>query len=257
MGRELTPSELHELLAAYALDAVDGDERAQLEEWLHRSPGSRRELDELRETSALLSYGHGEAPSELWNRIEGTLAEEPPALALPMATARTTRARRRGLAMRVAAGVAAASAVAAMVTAIVLSDEMAEQKDRLEHVAASVEQEGMQRAATAALADPRARKVELTGGSEVGSVMVVTMPDGGGFVMGHGVRRLPEGRTYQLWAMTGDREAPTLVSTAVLGRSLDVLAFHSSVSVIGFVITDEAAPGAVRSHRSPVLSGTY
>ena len=30
MARELTPAELSELLAAYALDAVDPDERAQI-----------------------------------------------------------------------------------------------------------------------------------------------------------------------------------------------------------------------------------
>lgn len=254
MARELTPAELSELLAAYALDAVDGDEHAQVEEWLDRSPDARLELDELRETAALLAYGRGVAPPGLWARIEGALAEEPPALVLPVASARS---RRRGLAVRVTAAMAAASAVAATLTAVVLSDEMAEQEDRLEQVAASVEQEAVRRAASAAMADPGARIVRLVGAASAGSAEVVTMPDGGGFLMGHEVPRLPEGRTYQLWAMSGDHDAPTLVSTAILGRTLRVLAFHAPQSVLGFVITDEAAPGSVRSVEEPVLAGTY
>ena len=38
MGGDLTPAELDELLAAYALDAVDGDERALVEGWIARTP---------------------------------------------------------------------------------------------------------------------------------------------------------------------------------------------------------------------------
>ena len=34
MGRDLTPAELDELLAVYALDAVDGDEHAQVDAWI-------------------------------------------------------------------------------------------------------------------------------------------------------------------------------------------------------------------------------
>ena len=54
MARELSLAELHELLAAYALDAVDPDERAQIEAWLERAPTARREVDELIETASLL-----------------------------------------------------------------------------------------------------------------------------------------------------------------------------------------------------------
>ena len=52
----LTPAELDELLGAYTLDAVDGDEREQVEAWIARTPDARRDVDELRETASLLTY---------------------------------------------------------------------------------------------------------------------------------------------------------------------------------------------------------
>jgi len=41
MDRELTPEEIVELLPAYALDAVDDDERASVETYLAAHPDSR------------------------------------------------------------------------------------------------------------------------------------------------------------------------------------------------------------------------
>ena len=41
MDRELTPEEITELLPAYALDAVDDDERAAIETYLAAHPDER------------------------------------------------------------------------------------------------------------------------------------------------------------------------------------------------------------------------
>ena len=85
MGGELTPAELDELLAAYALDAVDDDERAQMEGWIARTPRARRDVDELRETASLLTSTYGaddDVPTDLWSRIEAQLSEAPPPLRL-------------------------------------------------------------------------------------------------------------------------------------------------------------------------------
>ena len=84
MGRELSPAELHELLGAYALDAVDADEREQVEAYLARTPSAVAEVSALQETAALLAHVGREAPDGLWSRIEGALAEEPPHLVLPI-----------------------------------------------------------------------------------------------------------------------------------------------------------------------------
>jgi hypothetical protein len=257
MGRELTPTELHELLGAYALDALDGDELIQVEEWLERSPEARDEVAALRETVALLAYGGAEAPPTLWSRIEESLGEEPPAFVLPLAPAPTlARSRRRSsVALRVTAALAVASAVAAGVTAVVVSDKMSRQDDRLSQVAAGMEHASVRHAAEVAANDPHARHVQLVSDDESMSADVAVMPNGEGYLIGHGVPQLPKGRTYQLWAMTGDAISSRVISAGVLGRSFDVAAFRAPASAHGFMITDEAMPGAVRSAHEPMLHG--
>ena len=248
MGRELSPPELYELLGAYALDAVDGDERAQLEEWLDRSPDAQEELGALRETAALLSHSALEAPPEVWERIEGALAEDPPPLVLPL--------RRRRTAFRITAGIAAASVAAAAITAVVLSDKMARQDDRLEAVARGMEHDGMRRAAIAAMADPRARTLYLES-TDGDAATLVALPDGEGFLMSADLPRLPEGRTYQLWAMTGDDPTPAMVSAGVLGRDVELAAFHAPPEAWGFAITEEDDSGGVQPHGHHVLEGSF
>lgn len=260
MARELTPAELDELLAAYALDAVDGDEREQLDEYLERSDAARRELAELRETATMLAHeGGAPAPDDLWTRIEDALAVEPPRLVLPLGPARAERGERvrRGLVAKVAVGMAAASAVAASVTAVLLTDEMSRQEDRLDEVAASVAHEGMRSAAAAAAADPRSRMLELDSSTSEATATVVAMPDGTAFLMGHDVPRLTGDRTYQLWTMTGDPADPDLLPTAVLGRSVDVAMFHAPEGSLGFLVSEERAPGVPAPARGAVLEGHY
>lgn len=262
MARELTPVELGDLLGAYALDALDDDERTQVEDYLDREPAARDEVADLREVAALLGSSGAPAPPEgLWDRIEAALEADPPRLVLPLASARAARAR-RGIGMRVAAGVAAASAAAAVITVFVVNDQMSRQEDRLASVEARVSSEGTRRAALTAMADPKARMVYLeppADGGRVGaaSATVVTMPDGDAFLMAERLPALAPGRTYQLWAMTGDHADPTVLSTAILGRRVDVVAFHAPEGSLGFVLTDEAAPGATTTVRPRVLVGEF
>lgn len=262
MARELTPHDIEALLGAYALDALDdGDERVQVELYLERSASAADEVAELREVAALLaSAGSSDPPDGLWERIEKALEAEPPRLVLPLATARAARSR-RGMGLRIAAAVAAASAAAAVVTAFVVSDEMSQQEQRLARVEAQVGSAATRRAALVAMASPDARMVHLesadASGSGSASATVVAMPDGDAFLMAEHLPALVQGRTYQLWAMTGDHAAPTLLSTAILGRRVDVVAFHAPHGSIGFLITDEAAPGATSPVRPRVLSGEF
>lgn len=260
MGRELTPAELRELLAAHALDAVDGDERAQMDDWLERSPDARAELQELRETAAYLAHGGADAPAGLWQRIAGALVEEPPGLVLPMEPARrdvTDRrdaVSKRSLALRIGAGVAAASAIAASVTLVILDDQMSEQEQRLEALAETVHRRGTEGAAAAAAVDPASSTVQLTSADGEWHATVVSMPDGTGYLVRSNLPRLPEGRVYQLWAMTGSHENPTPVSAGVLGPTFDVAAFRAPAGAIGFAVTDELGPGVTVSRAPPVVA---
>jgi hypothetical protein len=256
MGRELTPAELHELLPAYALDAVDGDERAQIEEWLARTPEAQAEVDELRETAARLAHVGDAAPPTLWSRIEDALGADPPGLVLPMAR-RPARTARKGVGLRVAAAVAATVGVAATTTVLLVNDEMARQEERLEEVARSVERTGTERAAEAALADPASRTVELVSRDGRSMAMVVAMPDGRGYLMHADFERLAAGRTYQLWAMTGTGEEARLVSAGVLGPEPGIAAFRGPGAARGYKVTTEREPGAVRAQGPEVASGQF
>ncbi|MBC7292343.1 MAG: anti-sigma factor [Actinotalea sp.] len=51
----MTDDEIRSLLAAYALDAVDADERRAVEDLLARDPEAARELDELRAVTAAMA----------------------------------------------------------------------------------------------------------------------------------------------------------------------------------------------------------
>lgn len=268
MARELTPSELDELLGAFALDAVDDDEVAQVEEYLARSVEAQAEVAALREVAAMLAHSDGgAAPEGLWSRIEGALGAEPPSLVLPIDRARNNRARRggtdrrgigrTGIGTRGAVALAAAAVAAALVVGIVVNVEMSRQGDRLDQVASSVERDGVRRAAMAAMADPRGRMLQLEAVEGAGTATVVTMPDGEGFLMAHDVPRLAKGRTYQLWAMTGDADTPALVSAGVLGRGPDVVAFRAPAATHGFVVTAEADPGVTSSSQPAQLAGRY
>ena len=64
-------TEIHELTAAYALNALDPDEERAYEEHLRHCPRCREDLGELQEAAAALSYlAEGPAPPhDLGDRI--------------------------------------------------------------------------------------------------------------------------------------------------------------------------------------------
>jgi anti-sigma factor RsiW len=72
-----------DLLGAYALDAVDDDERQAIERHLDNCAQCRREVAEHREVAGMLASGWLPAPEGLWDRIAGSLEEPPPPLRMP------------------------------------------------------------------------------------------------------------------------------------------------------------------------------
>ena len=80
----MTHDEIEELLGVYALDALDDDERQEVDDHLLTCPRCRAELAAHREVAALLGNRVGDAPAvapdELWDRISASLQDEPPAL---------------------------------------------------------------------------------------------------------------------------------------------------------------------------------
>src|SRR5439155_13786710 len=80
--RGLTHPEVAELLGAYALDAVDGEERELVELHLLDCPRCRAEVAEHRAVASFLASAGGRAPEAVWERIAGSLEEAPPRLEL-------------------------------------------------------------------------------------------------------------------------------------------------------------------------------
>ncbi|MCU1504867.1 MAG: hypothetical protein JWM12_4221, partial [Ilumatobacteraceae bacterium] len=112
-----------ELLGAYALDAVDEQERRDVEEYLRVSPTAAAEVDQHRETAAMLGWSPVAPPEGLWERIAASLEEAPPAPSgelarvIPMSAGR----RRRRTAIG-AFAVAAAAAIVALLAVSVVRD---------------------------------------------------------------------------------------------------------------------------------------
>jgi len=257
VGRDLTPAELDQLLAAYALDAVDGDEGAQVEAWIARTPRARRDVDELRETASLLTFSaDDDIPTDLWSRIEAQLSEAPPPLRLApvgeLDGGHHARPKRRTWLTGIAAALVLAIAVGVGIFEV---HRNADQDARIAGIETGMHGTAMARAAQDAAMEPGARVAKLT--SSKGTVMasVVTTVDGRGYVVVENLPKLPEGQTYQLWALMPDGMQPTMVSVGVLGRSPTVSAFTTDTKVMGYGLTMEDSPGVMVTDQPMAFEG--
>jgi anti-sigma factor RsiW len=247
MSANYTHEDIVELLGAFALDAVDDDERDVIEAHLAGCPRCRAEVEGHRETAALLAHSGERAPEGVWDRIAEALDEAPPALDLTRLTHR--RPARRTIPLRVAA---ATMAVAAAVT-LLLGVALGRNDDglgRLDKVADAMEKALVANAANAALANPQAEQVQLASSDGKASARVVRLPDGTGYLLPN-LAPLPADRVYQLWAVRSDAK----ISLGVLGGRPEVSAFRMNGPVVAYAVTDEAAGGVAQTQNQPVIVG--
>jgi hypothetical protein len=224
--------ELDALLGAYALDALDDDERARVEAYLAANPSARHELDELRESAASLALAPVDdvsAPPGLWDRISSEIATDQRDAVISLDSR-----RRRGMAWGVLA-VAAAIVVAVLVTTVVVRNNSSSNTG---NVAAAFDQAARQEGAhQVSLKQPN--------GAEV--ARVVLLPDGTGYLKNDSMHALPADKTYQLWALNGDATKPVAISAGVLGSNPGAVAFHLDTKPIGFGVTVEQSPGVAQT----------
>ena len=240
MTTQLGHHDMQELLAAYALDAVDGDEAEVIELHLRECPRCRAEVAANRETAAFLAMGHQPVPADVWERITSGLEEALPAPGLLMPLA--SRPHRRSI--RVLAGSAAAGIV-------LLAGVVVHQGARLDDMQAAVRDRTLLSSALAAHSRPDARRVELRSGDGLVLAHAVVTPEGTGFVWGDGLPPVSARHTYQLWAVVGGERIPA----GVLGPEPDLVPFHVSGTVAALAITEEAAGGVVATEQQPVVTG--
>lgn len=248
--------DIAELLGAYALDAVDPDEAALVEDHLRGCPRCAAEVAEHREVAAMLAHTGAPAPEGIWERIVEGLEEPPPELTLPVGRAGEAdrvvdlgAARRaRGPARWVPAA-AAAAAVVLVVAGLLAGFALDDGGSGGTRPVAGASLDDLAREV---LNDPDARTVTLTtpDGGELAAQAAVDV-DGSGYLLGGSLPALDPGRTYQLWGVS-DR---VVVSLGVLGASPDVVAFHADEGIHTLAITEEVAGGVPSSSNPPYLVG--
>lgn len=256
MGRELIHAEVVELLGAYALDALEGDERQAVESHAAGCSLCRAEIADHREVAGLLTPGWAKPPPGLWEKIAASLEEVPPPLnlapviAMKPGAGRTTQAgfpRRRS----VVTGIAAMVAIAAVTVVGFLGFRVADDNRRFAQLAIGQHGEELQRTVNAALAEPQARKVALRSDDGARTADAVVLPDGTGYLVRSNLPALTADKTYQLWALVGTSR----ISVGVLGNEATIASFKMDGDVWGLAITQEAAGGVESTKKSPIVVG--
>lgn len=244
---DLTHNEIEELLGVYALDAVSPAEAEAVELHLRDCPRCRSEVAEHREVAASLAHVGSSAPANVWSRIAGSLEEVPPQLDMARVVSMEGR-RRRSLPLRPVAALVAAAAVVIAALGI----QVSHLDDRTDQLAAALQEEGLDEAVQAALFDEGARRVDLRSEDGATFAQAVVRDNGDGFLVRDNLPGLSDDRTYQVWAMVGDRP----VSVGVLGSDPGTSAFKvaaDGVSVLA--VTAEQAGGVVAPTGDPVVRG--
>jgi len=244
MSGTYSHQDIEDLLGAFALDAVDDDERDIVEGHLAGCPRCRAEVERHRETAALLAQGGERAPEGVWDRIAEALDEAPPALGLAPVARRTIPLRLAALTMAVAAAVA-------LFLGVTLGRHDNHRLDNIDKLAQAIQEANVNGAAFAALSDPAAEQVKLASADGKASARVVRLPDGTGYLVPGTLAPLPSGRVYQLWAVRSDAK----ISLGVLGADPGVSAFRMTGPVSAYAVTDEAAGGVATTANQPVIVG--
>lgn len=240
MADDLTPDEIHELIAVHALHALDGPELERLEGHLRAHPQARDELRTLQHVAALYSGAcGGEAPAELWERIAASLSPAAPRARLVFPHPRP-RSR-----LRWAVGLIAALLLVGFALKTVSDGR------QLQQVRAALHQDALVRAAQAGELSPGSRHARLRSPDGRYAAEAVVLRDGTAYLERSNLPRLAADRTYQLWALVNT----TKVSAGILGPRIGLSAFKVANDPWGLAITFEERAGAPSSTNQPVVVG--
>jgi anti-sigma-K factor RskA len=179
---------IHDLTAAYALDALDPEEAREYEAHLSHCDRCRNELAALSETATALAYAT-EAP-----------VPPPPLRARILQQARSERSNVVALRPRWATPVAALAAVAAC-AAIGLGIWAAALSNKLDRRTDALTQ---QQRLAAILAEPSSRRISF----EDGRGTLVVTPMGEGVLVLKRLEPAPAGKTYEAWVASGGSPEP-------------------------------------------------
>ncbi|MGH9920219.1 MAG: anti-sigma factor domain-containing protein [Nitrososphaerales archaeon] len=253
----LDHDQIAELLGAYALDAVEADEAAIIEEHVEHCARCAAELASLREVTGLIANSGGDASPRLWDAISARIdrpseGAEAPAIRHLFAkddhTRHSTRSRRWPARRPLILGAVAAG--------LLVIAGLGVQVGRLDHkvnqLQAVSEKQAITQAADLALSDPQAHRVALEAAHSSGPIVaqIAILPSGTAFLVNQRLPTLASDQTYQLWGQVGQE----LISLGVLGTAPGYVSFHvdPAAAVTSFAVTVEHEGGVVRSTHVPV-----
>jgi anti-sigma factor RsiW len=225
---------VHELTAAYALDALDENERREYEAHLAHCDQCRAELGSFSEAATALAYGAAgpEPPLQLRSRIlERARAERPNVVPLRPRWA-------------VPAAVTAVAAVAAVIALAIWASSLSNRVGSLQT------QRDRQARLAAVLASPGAHVLQFGRNGR----LVVT-PQGEAALVFRGLAPAAPGKTYEAWVTSGGKPRPAGTFEASGETTSVVLTGHvpSGASVL---VTQERAPGTQQPQHPPIYSAS-
>jgi anti-sigma-K factor RskA len=241
-------TDIHALVGAYALDAVDDIERAAFERHLAECETCRAEVDELRETVGRLADSTWSVPpprlrGEVMAAIGRTRQLPPPEQARMQQAAKTPRWRRY-TAVAAAAVVLAGGAGAAAWT-------IQDQRVRDEHaVAAAAELREARTRSILAAPDLVVRTAPMLGGGKV-TVASSALRNAGVVLLGADAAPA-DGKVFQLWTIRGT----TATSAGVLaaGAASAVQIVDGLPGSDAFGVTVEPSPNGSAKPTAPLVA---
>lgn len=228
---------IHELTAAYALDALDPDERSAYEAHLSGCEQCQKELESLWQTTeALAVAASGPEPSAaLRERILADARAKPPRNVVPL----EPRRRRTVPVLAAAAAIAAVVALGVGLWASSLSRQLDDARTALDR----------ERMAAAIVANPDSRTIAL----DAGTGRLVVDPDGRAALVLHGLGPAPRGKTYETWIVEGEVPRPAGLFPGQDG--IDVVAVDGQVgSGTVVAVTIEPVGGVDAPSTTPIVA---
>lgn len=208
----MTEQEIEELLGAYALDAIEPAERAEVEAHLAICPQCRAEVAAHREVAALMANSSIAVPEGLWDRIAGELSPELPEPMLDSKHLIAHLPNNEHLRKRSPAFIGAMIAAAAVIIVIALLSVQVANLSRQVHTGGSTPS-GIAAAVQSVLSHQH-RSVVLTSTNKKFDATVAVGPNGDAYWVSSNLALLGRSKTYQLWTIV---RGTTVVSLGVLG----------------------------------------
>jgi hypothetical protein len=240
-------SDVHALVGAYAVDAVDDVERAAFERHLSECQACRMELASLREAAATLSAVEPVEPTARMREqvLAGIDGIRPLPPEVPPHEERATGGRRS----RLGALVAAAAAVVALGAGAVVWQQLGD--DTSESPAPTVtEAERVDRVLAADDAEEYTQRLD---GVEV--TVVRSRSLNAAVLTADGMPAPPRGKVYELWL---DHEGIGMVPAGLMtGEEQEVLFEGDPATALGAGITVEPAGGSEEPTTPPMMSFTF